>query len=325
MDETTVSILLPTFNRLNYLKEAVASCFAQTFRDFEVIVVVDGSSDGTAEYLGTLSDPRLRVRVQANAGLCASLNTAMAMSHGRYLQVLNDDDRLPEKSLEVSTGFLEKHPEVGAVFGEMAYIDSEGNPAGFMRVTDPQEHIRWMGSGWRWSKPMIRKTVAMQVGGYNPEYDRVEDIDYYLRLRATTRLDMISCPLYEYRIYLNSSMRTRMHTFLIPSLKMRLAHLKDGTTRPEEQSGRELYFEKIMMACYLGHPEIVDKVLAIALENKVPYLRLLRFSYRFRNTFVGKKVTLMQLHWNGVKHRVSRLKNLLKRNLSCPGGRRSAS
>ena len=111
----TVSVIIPTYKRAAYLKEAVESVLAQTFEDWELIVVDDGSPDNTGEIVETLRqrDHRIRYIRQSNGGWCAAQNIGVSHAKGNYIALLDNDDLwLPEK-LNVQVSFMESHPEIG--------------------------------------------------------------------------------------------------------------------------------------------------------------------------------------------------------------------
>ena len=106
------SIVVPTYNRAKTLQRTLDSCFAQTYADFEVIVVDDGSSDGTLEALGTNTDPRLVVVPQQNAGPAAARNHGMRRARGSYIAFLDSDDLWYPEFLATAQAQLEAEPNV---------------------------------------------------------------------------------------------------------------------------------------------------------------------------------------------------------------------
>jgi glycosyltransferase involved in cell wall biosynthesis len=109
-----VSIVLPTFNRVDVIGRALDSVRRQTFGDFELLVIDDGSTDGTAELVAGLGDPRIRVVRQANAGVYVARNLGLQESRGRWITFLDSDDAWAPQYLELTTAFLRHHP--GAEF-----------------------------------------------------------------------------------------------------------------------------------------------------------------------------------------------------------------
>lgn len=122
-----ISVIIPTYKRSAYLREAIASVLAQTFTDFELLVVDDGSSDDTAEVVAAFGDKRIHYIFQENAGRSAARNRGMAESHGEFIAFLDDDDLYLPHKLAVEVAFLERHPEVGLVASGARIIAADGS------------------------------------------------------------------------------------------------------------------------------------------------------------------------------------------------------
>lgn len=121
-----VSIILPTYNRRNTLLRAVRSVQAQSYTDWELLVIDDGSTDGSKELLATLDEPRLRVIVQANAGAATARNLGLRESRGRYISFLDSDDEWLPHFLALSCGFLDRHPQEAWVATESYEAKADG-------------------------------------------------------------------------------------------------------------------------------------------------------------------------------------------------------
>jgi|SRR5579875_143108 len=120
------SIVIPTYNRKYIIQEALDSVFAQTFRDFELIVVDDASTDNTAELMRAINDPRLRyIQKEKNAGCGAAYNTGIRAAQGEYISFLDSDDLWKPEKLEFEVKFLDRHPEVQAVFSDLEKTDRD--------------------------------------------------------------------------------------------------------------------------------------------------------------------------------------------------------
>ncbi len=126
----TASIVVPAYNSAGTITETLRSLLRQTFADFELIVVDDGSTDGTAERIARFDDPRLRVIRQRNRGLAGAHNTGIAAARGAYIGFCDADDLwLPEK-LERHVDHLRANPDVGISFSGSRMIDAAGQPIG---------------------------------------------------------------------------------------------------------------------------------------------------------------------------------------------------
>jgi glycosyltransferase involved in cell wall biosynthesis len=201
--QPVVSFVVPLLNGVTYLREAVDSLLGQTFHDFEIIVVDDGSTDGSIELLAGISDARLRlVQNSPSRGLAGSLNQGIALARGSYIARMDADDvSLPER-LSVQIKFLEAHPEV-AVCGTWAkHIDASGAEFGPRRTPVGKE----MASEFWKPSPMIHPSVVarrtvLQAFPYDEALRGAEDYDLWLRLRKQFALENIPEFLLLYRIH----------------------------------------------------------------------------------------------------------------------------
>ncbi|NLF03256.1 MAG: glycosyltransferase family 2 protein, partial [Anaerolineales bacterium] len=130
MNPPTVSVIIPTYNRLAYLQEAIDSVLAQTYTDYEIIVVDDGSTDGMGDALRALYRDhlggRLRYRWQENAGRSAARNAGVTLSQGKYLAFLDDDDTYLPHKLARQVHLLEERSDVDLVAGGFEQVDASG-------------------------------------------------------------------------------------------------------------------------------------------------------------------------------------------------------
>lgn len=123
-----VSIILPTYNRADVIGRAVASIQAQSFRNWELVVVDDGSTDDTVARLQALGDTRLRIVAQANAGVYVARNTGLRECCGRYITFMDSDDEWLPHFLALTVGFLHSHPEAHWVTTEFLEDVGDGSP-----------------------------------------------------------------------------------------------------------------------------------------------------------------------------------------------------
>jgi glycosyltransferase involved in cell wall biosynthesis len=120
-----VSIMTPAYNAAEFIQSAIESVLAQTYPQWELIVVNDGSSDDTAQILKGFSDSRIRVIEQANAGEAAARNRALDVSRGEFLAFLDADDQFLPEFLALALAFLSGHPQCDAVYSDGYYIDRQ--------------------------------------------------------------------------------------------------------------------------------------------------------------------------------------------------------
>lgn len=121
-----VSVIIPTYNRASMVCEAIDSVLTQAYLSFEIVVVDDGSTDGTGDVLRARYGDRIRYFDQENQGRAVARNRGIRLSQGEYLVFLDSDDWLLPEALEVQAGFLDCHPEVDVVYGDGYYCDAKG-------------------------------------------------------------------------------------------------------------------------------------------------------------------------------------------------------
>ncbi|WNZ23807.1 glycosyltransferase family 2 protein [Leptolyngbya sp. NK1-12] len=207
-----VSVIIPAYNAMAYLPETMTSALSQTFADFEMIVINDGSSDGIEQWVAQLSDARVKLISQANQGLAGARNTGIAHAQGEYLAFLDADDLWDATKLEKQVRVLEECPEVGLVYTWVALIDQNGHPTG----RTFEKHVE--GYVWRelvgfnivgcGSVPLIRRSCLERVGWFDIQLSRFninEDWDMWLRIAAFYPFRVIKEPLVLYRQHFNNA------------------------------------------------------------------------------------------------------------------------
>jgi len=122
-----VTVLLPVYNAAPYIREAVDSVLAQTYTPFELLIINDGSTDGTAEILESYTDPRIRLVHQPNMGLIKTLNKGIELAQGKYVARFDADDVCYPERLQEQVDFLNENPEYVLIGSEADYMDDEGN------------------------------------------------------------------------------------------------------------------------------------------------------------------------------------------------------
>ncbi|MCG2739675.1 MAG: glycosyltransferase [Syntrophaceae bacterium] len=189
-----VSVVIPTFNRSGFIIEAIESVYAQTFGDFDVIVVDDGSNDGTAEIVSE-KFPLIEVIIQKNRGVSAARNVGINHSKGKYIAFLDSDDLwLPEK-LQAQVDFFRENPDISICQTEELWIRNG------KRVNPKNKHKKH--SGWIFkeciplcivspSAVMIKREVFEKIGLFDEELPACEDYDLWLR--AALQYEIITLP-----------------------------------------------------------------------------------------------------------------------------------
>lgn len=208
-----VTVLLPVHNAAAHLKETLASISAQSFTDFEIIAIDDGSSDGSSAILASHDDSRLRIiQHGANQGLVASLNEGLGQARGRYIARIDADDLMLADRLMQQVEWLEAHPEVAVLATCVELMDTDGEPCGAWSTdqdTITEEAIRLMlprTNCIAHPSLMIRRETLGALR-YDPRQKGAEDWDLWLRLMARgARIAKLPEPLTRYRVHSSSIM-----------------------------------------------------------------------------------------------------------------------
>ena len=187
-----VTVLMPVYNGQKYIREAIDSILTQTFSNFELLIINDGSTDDSCQIIQSYTDPRIRlVQNETNLKLIETLNKGIKLSRGQYIARMDCDDKSMSERLAKQIAFMETHLDVGILGTGFCIIDSKGKPS--RKVVFPLEHhsLCWdlcFYSPICHPSILIRKNVLLQVGGYDPEKLHVEDYDLWYRLSKKTKL-----------------------------------------------------------------------------------------------------------------------------------------
>ncbi len=197
-----VSVVMPVYNGEKYLKEAIESVLGQTFRDFEFIVVDDGSTDRTPDILG--SYPELEVVSQANAGVTRALNAGFRQAVGKYIARMDADDVALPTRLERQVAYLEAHPQVGLLGAAYYEIDETGRTV--RQVTMPLSDGELRKALARYnpflhSSIVVRKDLAEKLDYYDEDerYKCCEDYEFWIRLARHSQLANLGEALMKWR------------------------------------------------------------------------------------------------------------------------------
>jgi glycosyltransferase involved in cell wall biosynthesis len=196
-----ISVIMPTYNQASYLPSALDSIFQQTFSDFELIVVNDGSTDQTKDILETYQTRfNFQVICQENSKLPKALNTGFAEAKGEYLTWTSSDNILLPNMLAVLSKALDENDKVGMVYADWQVIDHDGNLLGEVNTIDFDRYLlrrlNFINACF-----LYRRTCMDKVGLYDPDYIYAEDWEYWFRISKYFPIIRIPRPLYKFRIH----------------------------------------------------------------------------------------------------------------------------
>lgn len=207
-----VSIVMTAYQHERFIRRAVESCLAQTFTDFELIVINDGSTDGTAEILREFRDPRIVLLEQENAGPSLALNTGIAHARGQYVAFMSGDDVALPMRLEKQVAACRQH-QGAVIFSHVEFIDDEGRP---IPAPDWAENVfnipqlsrhefirRFIESGNCLSAPsaFMERALLSEAGPLHPCLFQLQDFDLWTRLVTRRPFVILQEPLIQYRLH----------------------------------------------------------------------------------------------------------------------------
>ena len=209
-----VSVIMAAYNAAEHIGEALQSALAQEWQPLEVVVVDDGSTDGTAEIVQ--SYPDVVYAQQENQGPSAARNAAVERSSGQFVANFDSDDLLPPTRVGDQARFLLAHPEVGAVFGRQEWINA---PEWMAR-----DKVYGDVDGIPLSSVMFRREVFFELGGYDTSFVHGEDMDLLVRMRERGIEYQVIPEIVLYRRYQPSSLTggRAPHEPLLRSLRAKL-------------------------------------------------------------------------------------------------------
>ena len=199
-----VSVVIPVHNGVRYIEQTIRSVLGSELRELEILVIDDGSSDGSAQAARQISDPRVSVLQQnASGGPSRPRNVGIAHTTAPYIAFLDADDLIRPDKLSSAAAVLDRYPQAGFAFADFEHIDAEGRileaSAASYKLASCDIHGEQVGNSWRLiaraelergllqrtigtSGVMVRKSVLARVGGFDESLVYSEDLDLWFRL-----------------------------------------------------------------------------------------------------------------------------------------------
>jgi glycosyltransferase involved in cell wall biosynthesis len=240
---------MPTYNAKAFLEEAITSVLRQTWTDFELIVIDDGSTDGSLALAESLAktDSRIKVFKQANAGTAPTLNRGIELASSEWVFIMHSDDLMHANRLERQLAFLHDHPELAVASSLVRHIDKEGRVIGQDNSTlftheEVNKKVQQTDLiGFNHPAVALRKSVVQSVGGYRQQFWPAEDIDLWNRLVEHGHKILVQPEiLLDYRIHGKSASISRAHL-----IRKKVRWLKDSMLR-RRRNEPELTWEQFL-------------------------------------------------------------------------------
>ena len=198
-----VMVLMPVYNGEKYIKDAVDSILSQTYRDFEFLIINDGSTDGSMEVLKTYKDPRIHiVHNEKNLGVILTLNKGIDLAQGEYIARMDCDDiSLPER-LEKQVSFMDAHPEIAACGTWLETMDTRESILRYPVAPDIIKCRLLFENSMAHPSTIIRTHILREDNlRYDPDYKHAEDYQFWVKISRRHLLTNIDEVLYRYRIH----------------------------------------------------------------------------------------------------------------------------
>lgn len=198
-----VSVVIPAYNAMTYLPDTLNSVLQQTFSDFEVLIIDDGSTDYIQAWVAqNITDSRVKLIAQANQGLSAARNTGIANAQGEYIAFLDADDLWEPTKLEVQVHYLDNNSAVGLVYNWIGVIDAEGKPTGRVWGGNIEGNVLeeiLQRNIIDCPSVLVRRKCFDELGVFDTMLRSVEDWDMWIRIATRYPFAVTKEPLVYYR------------------------------------------------------------------------------------------------------------------------------
>jgi glycosyltransferase involved in cell wall biosynthesis len=203
-DMPKVSVLLPVYNAEIHLQDTLETILNQTFSDFEILAIDDGSKDRSLEILRSMRDPRIRIHTNSkNIGISATLNRAIELANGEYLARMDSDDLASSERLRAQVALLDSHPDVGVTGSSIEVFGKTLRRV--IRYPKSDQDIKaalLFDSAFAHPTVMIRKDVLSKSGlKYESSHDGAEDYLLWSKMAEITKFENLPEPLLHYRVH----------------------------------------------------------------------------------------------------------------------------
>jgi len=303
-----ISVIIPSYNHASYISEAIQSVLNQTERDLELIIVDDGSTDGTYFILAEINDPRCRVILQDHQGAHAALNRGLVEAQGSYLAILNSDDVYYPQRIKHLVNFLESNKNVGLVGSYIEVIDARNRTLGIkhgywdLEPWPLSHHERSFRSTDDWrgvlltenffattSNFVFRRSLYEQIGGFRP-LRYTHDWDFLLRASAVSDVAIVPEVLLRYRVHNKNTIRQDKIGMIFEICWCLAVHLPNHIN-DADWFGKEHLARRIEQLLYSIYTFGCEQVLIVMLlqrlyENQLHALEMLQLDNPIREKYL---------------------------------------
>lgn len=222
-----VTVYITSYNYGRYVRQAIESVRAQTFKDWELIIINDASTDDTAEILKDFEaiEGITVINHESNQGLLKCCNKALSLARGEYIVRLDADDFFDENALLVMTNVLDSHPDVGLVYPDYYIVDEAGEVISLERRQKVDEEVRLLDMPAHGACTLIRKSCLEALGGYDDSLDCQDGYDLWIRFVDRFQVKNANIPLFYYRRH-DENLTDDMERILKTRRQIKAAHVQ---------------------------------------------------------------------------------------------------
>jgi glycosyltransferase involved in cell wall biosynthesis len=208
-----VTVIIPAYNAMTYLPHTVDSVFWQTFNDWELLIINDGSSDNIVEWAAQIENSRVKLISQLNQGVSTARNTGITQAQGEYIAFLDADDLWQPTKLEKQLRRFQEYSEAGLVYTWTKLINRQGKPINRILASSLEGNVwekilvaNMIGNG---SAAMVRRSCLDTIGGFDPNLSSAADRDLWIRIASKYSFAVVKEPLTLWRQHSDSMSKQR--------------------------------------------------------------------------------------------------------------------
>lgn len=245
MGQPKITVFMAAYNQADFIEQSINSILTQSFSDFELIVVNDGSTDDTPTIVESFNDDRIRlVHNDGNKGLIYTRNRLLTLAKGEYIAILDGDDIAYPERLKLQYNYLMTNPEIVLCGGHATIIDEHGNKTGGklrVPVNNTVDLFMLFGNPFVNSTTMFKTSVFNELNGYQ-NYTISEDFDLFIRMAEKHKVANLDETLVDYRIHINNTSTLNTETRLSNERKI-ISHMQRCIGLPYNERWLNLHVE----------------------------------------------------------------------------------
>jgi CMP-N-acetylneuraminic acid synthetase len=272
-----ITVYVTNHNYGRFLRQAISSLFEQTFQDFEIILIDDGSTDNSREIIENyFTGTGIQIIYQKNQGLNVTNNIALRVARGKYVMRLDADDYLDKNALLVMSNMLENDEALGLVFPDYYLVDVEGNILGLERRHTFDKEVTLLDQPAHGACTMIRRSFLLEVGGYNESFACQDGYDLWVKFVTKYKITNVNLPLFYYRRH-GSNLTKNEERLLSTRYEIKRLHFDEHCDPIKTMALLPIRGPKINPGSYdlerLGGKVVIDWIIEEALRaDKVSHL-----------------------------------------------------